>query len=410
MPQATTSYSDLQIPTVNDDGNTYGVIINQFFEDLTGKIFALAAQITSVQADLGDTNTVNTILYNINQLTTINTILTTSTASGGDGVTSDKLRTGTTVQLHPDPYGGSHTPTGSWPAYTGTGEALESISVPTTESEILNFDYQAFKSALDPIVSTISARISQAQADIAAARIDICKTKAYIDTYNAGGTTVKVLGNAATYYWTNPDNGASSGSYLQKAIYTVGLTNTGNADYSYTNGLLTVAYSLVSDPVYPYGNSASTNLQAHNRFTSNGYLTSGSFQNVYANFVDLSGFSVGATVNLIGHYSPPGSPFFSNGSVGTVGMQIQNATMQIKWLSNGLIVSIQYVPTGSSTQSQVNSVNPVLLAPLGTSGSPNVTIGLSQHTIAEQTIYGTPDVSYCDTTPAGPHFISGSYS
>jgi hypothetical protein len=402
MPISLTTYTDLEIPTPNGDPTTYGVIINQFFESLTTKIAALATRISAAEASLGDTSTANTILYNITQVTNINSLLQ------ADGVTSDKLLTGTSTTLLPDPYSGNYSTTSTFPAFTGTGEALENIDPPETESEILNFDYVAFRNALDGILSIISTRVAQTEADILQARIDVCKAKAYIDAYNAGGTTVKVLGNVATYFWVNPDNGASSGSYLQKAIYTISQTSAGFAGYSYTNGLLTATYALVSDPVYPYGTSASTNLQAHNRFTSNGYLTSGSFVNIYANFVDLSGFSVGTTINLIGHYSPLQNPFFTNGSVGTVGMQIQNATMQIKWLSNGLILSAQYVPTGSSTQSQVNGVSASSLAPTIIGGT--VEIGMSQHTIAEQTIYGTPDVSYCDTNPGGPHFTSGSYT
>ena len=335
-------------------------------------------------------------------------------AANSPALVASNVLTGTETNIitSPDQFSGDRSTTSSFPAVPNasgtTANVLSALSPPTTEAEILAFDYVAFYNALAPVVADLTTRVSQIEADIASARVNVCKAKAYIDAYNAGGTTVKVLGNAATYFWTNPDNGSSSGSYLQKAYYTVSQTSAGFAGYSYNNGLLNITYALVSDPVYPYGNSASTNLQAHNRFTSNGYLTSGSFQNVYANFVDLSGFSVGSTINLIGHYNPPGNPFFSNGNVGAVGMQIQNATMQIKWLSNGLIVSIQYVPTGSSTQSQVNSVNAITLAPTISGGT--FTLGLSQHTIAEQTIYGTPNVSSCDSSPGGPHFTSGSYS
>lgn len=402
MPISLTTYTDLEIPTPNGDPTTYGVIINQFFEDLTTKIAALATRISAAEASLGDTSTANTILYNIAQVTNINSLLQ------ADGVTSDKLLTGTSTTLLPDPYSGNYTTTSTFPAFTGTGEALENIDPPETESEILNFDYVAFRNALDGILSIISTRVAQTEADILQARIDVCKAKAYIDSYNAGGTTVKVLGSAVTYYWTNPANGSSSGSYLQKAFYEVGLTSVGNPDYIYNNGLLSIFYKLVSDPVYPYGNNASTNLQAHNRFVSNGYMTSGVWVNIYANFLDVSSFSVGTTVNLLGYYSPTDSPFLSYGTVGTTQLQIQNATLQVIWQSGGLVFQVQYVPRGSSTQAQVNAITPSILAPTINGGT--IRIGLSQHQIQEQTIYGTPDVSYCDTNPGGPHFTSGSYT
>lgn len=383
MPQATTSYSDLQIPTINDDGNTYGVIINQFFEDLTGKIFTLAAQITSAQADLGDTNTVNTILYNINQLTTINTILTTSTASGGDGVTSDKLRTGTTVQLHPDPYSGSHTPTSSWPAYTGTGEALAGISVPTTESEILNFDYQAFKTALDPIVSTISARISQAQADIAAARIDICKTKKYTDAKQTGGTTVRSWQNQYFNY-TNSSGGSQ-------------LTNTFSANYNYTDisyvtrsdgrGAYTLTVKYTPKSGGNFNGHGVTNAQVHSYLQSTGMLSSG-VQSVYMiAYTNTTGYNVDDELTTF-----PGG---------------------ISWASDTAHLSDYTVTWNSigSTDSSGNGIELIVSGPSNTTQPAyDQSIVFARPKVVETTVYSTPDVSSCDTNPGGPHYISGSYS
>ena len=372
MPQATTSYSDLQIPTVNDDGNTYGVIINQFFEDLTGKIFTLAAQITSAQADLGDTNTVNTILYNINQLTTINTILTTSTAAGGDGVTSDKLRTGTTVQLHPDPYSGAHTPTSSWPAYTGTGEALAGISVPTTESEILNFDYQAFKTALDSIVSTISTRISQAQADIAAARVDICKAKKYTDAKQAGGTTVRT---SETVFFTV--NGI--GQFVNTASY----------DYhssSYSSGNLTVNYTLnASTNGVTAGQTAA---EAHQTFVTQGMLANGSATTVYAN---EGAAQSGLNLNDIYMHKYDGTLFPTSTSTGTV----LSYTYQVTWYPTSSTYQLSVTAPAQSTFSGWNS---------------NLSLfSIRKRRVIETIQYTTPDVSSCDSSPGGPHFTSGSY-
>tara|TARA_Y100001937_G_scaffold112337_1_gene159837 strand:- start:429 stop:1640 length:1212 start_codon:yes stop_codon:yes gene_type:complete len=403
MPIATNSLPDVNIPTVNGDADTWGQILIDYFTALDSKIHDLQTRITTAETQLGSSSTVGSVSYANDRVTNINT------HAQNAGLVAADLLTGTNTTILPDPFSGNHTMMTSFPYFTGSGEILDGVTPPTTESEINAFGFQSFAQALlNYCTNTIQPKVSQAEADLLQARIDTCKAKKFIDAREAGGVTQKIIGAASSYFWTNPDNGSGSGSYIQKAIYQVATTSSGNADYSYSGGLLTVAYSLVSDPVYPYGNTSSTNLQAHNRFTSNGYLTSGSFVNVYANFVDISGFSVGSTVNLMGFYSPPGNPFFSNGNVGIVGMQIQNATMQIKWQSTGLIVKIQYVPTGSSTQAQVNAVSPNVLGPISTVGS--FTIGLSKHTIAEQTIYTTPDVSSCDTSPGGPYYATGSYS
>jgi len=348
MPPATTSYSDLQTPTVNDDGNTYGVIINQFFEDLTGKIFALAAQITSAQTDLGDTNTVNTILYNINQLNAINTLLVS------DGVTSDKLRTGTTVQLHPDPYGGSHTPTSSWPAYTGSGEVLASISVPTTESEILNFDYQAFKTALDSIVSTISARISQAQADITAARVDICKTKKYTDAKQAGGVTER--------YWT------TSGSVVVSMTMTTAASGNAGTGASFFFGV----------------GGSTLNISRWLSLLTAGYAT----DQATTTYWNWRG---GAPT-----YTPPVNNYNVNDTVLAVYIDfLMHGNLTISYDTQGLVNGMI---TGSWYGNQ------------SFSAGNGFTVTFSTLRLQERIIYTVPDVSTCDTDPGGPHYISGSYS
>ena len=383
MPTPSSHYTDLEYATVNQDGDTWGGITNNYINglltklrDLEDRVIIAEGQLTTINASVDPVNKMNTTL---------------ASALQGKAVLS-----GTTTTLSPDPYSGNYTTATTWPAY-GAAE-LASISVPTTLSEVQNFSYQNFANALSPILTAIEAKVTQATADVSAARIDICKTKKLLDVFNAGGTVSKTFGAAASYFWTNPDNGSSSGSFIQQARYQF-------STHSYSNGLLTVTYNLMADPIYPYGNTASTNLQAHNRFTSNNYLTSGSFVNVYATFqgLALAAISTGTTISLIGHINQSTNPFFTNGNVGTVSMQIQNATLQVKWLSSSLVFQVQYVPPSGSgtTQAQVNAVNPTSLF---TSGS--FTIGLTQHTVSEQTTFTTPDVSSCDTSPGGPHFIT----
>ena len=394
MPTPSSHYSDLEYATVNQDGDTWGGITNNYINglltklrDLEDRVIVAEGQLTTINASVDPVNKMNTTL---------------ASALQGKAVLS-----GTTTTLSPDPYSGNYSTATTWPAY-GSAE-LASISVPTSLSEVQNFSYENFANALSPILTAIEAKVTQATADVSAARIDICKTKKLLDAFNAGGTVTKTLGGSPSYSWTNPDNGSNGSSFVAQASYLVAQTSVGNPDFSYSNGLLTVAFSLLSDPHNPYGTgNHSTNLQAHNRLVSNGYLTSGSFVNVHANFVGdfISSFATNSTIILIGHYSFGGTnPFFTNGSVGTVSMQIQNATLQIKWLSGGLVMKAQYVPTMNATQAQVNNVSAASLAPV-INGSGHITIGLSQHTISEQINFTTPDVSSCDTNPGGPHFIT----
>ncbi len=412
MPTTSQYFSDLQLPTIFGDETTYGGILNSFMDGLATKIADLNTRLATATTQLGDNSTSGSLLYGINQLNTLNA----QVAANSPALIPSNVLTGTETNIitSPDQFSGDRSTTSSFPAVPNasgtTANVLSALSPPTTEAEVSAFDYLAFYNALAPVVADLTTRVSQVEADIASARVNICKAKKYTDAKQAGGTVTKVLGSVSSYYWTNPDNGSSSGSYLANASYSVAQNSLGNPDYTYNNGLLTVAFSLRGDPHYPYGNTTSTNLQAHNRLVSNGYLTSGSFVDVYAYFVGnfLSSFATNATIRIIGLYSSSDNPFFTNGAVGTVTMQIENALTQISWASNGIIMKAQYVPTGFSTQTQVNNVSAALLAPVINGGY--ITIGLSKHTIAEQINYTTPDVSSCDSSPGGPHYTTGSYT
>ena len=260
MPISLTNYTDLSVPTPNGDGTTYGTIIVQWFEDLTTKIDALTTRISDAQTQLGSTTTVDSILYNINQVNTINALLE------ADGVTSDKVLTGTARTLLPDPLG-SYTNATTFPAFTGTGEALNGITPPTTEAEVLAFDYAAFATALNGILSTIATRVAQTEADIASARVNICKAKKYTDAKQAGGTTVRT---SETVFFTV--NGISQ---------FVNIANYDHHSSSYSSGNLTVNYTLnASTNGLTAGQTAAA---AHQTFITQGMLANGSATTVYAN-------------------------------------------------------------------------------------------------------------------------------
>lgn len=172
MPTTSSYYNDLEYPTVNEDSSTYGSIINIYLDGLLTKLKAISDRVTNAQAQLGNIN------RGVNEVDRINTTL-----SGAIG--SSALLPGTNITLLPDPYSGTYTKTTTWPAYTS---ALSSFSLPTTQSEVANFDYQGFANALTTEVNRIEATVTQAEADILQAQKDTCRAKKYIDVYNSGGT------------------------------------------------------------------------------------------------------------------------------------------------------------------------------------------------------------------------------
>jgi len=172
MPQNSAYFTDLQLPVVNDDSDTYGSIINTYLDELLNKLFTVAGRATTAKAQLAQIETAKNAVDRIN-----------NTLAGAIGSSALLPSTGTT--LLPDPYSGTYTKTTSWPAFTSE---LAFYSPPTTQSEVENFDYQGFAAALQTEVDRIDATVTQAEADILAAQKDTCRAKKYIDTYQSGGT------------------------------------------------------------------------------------------------------------------------------------------------------------------------------------------------------------------------------
>lgn len=172
MPQNSAYFTDLQLPVVNDDTDTYGSIINTYLDELLNKLYTVAGRATTAKAQLAQIETAKNAVDRIN-----------NTLAGAIGSSALLPNTGTT--LLPDPYSGSYTKTTAWPAYTSE---LSSYSPPTTQNEITNFDYQGFASALTTELNRIEATVDQAEADILAAQKDTCRARKYIDVYQSGGT------------------------------------------------------------------------------------------------------------------------------------------------------------------------------------------------------------------------------
>jgi len=177
MPQNSTVYTDLEIPTVNSDGSSYGTLINVFLNNLLIKLKDVSDRVTAAQGQLTDINRGTNAVDRIN-----------NTLAGSIG--SSALVSGSWTTLLPDPYSGSYTKTTTWPAYTSD---LTSYSPPTTQSEVENFNYQGFANVLQAKLDLIEGRVDQAEADILNSQINCCRTKKYLDAIDAT-TFSQVLG------------------------------------------------------------------------------------------------------------------------------------------------------------------------------------------------------------------------
>lgn len=349
MPISLTNYTDLSIPTPNGDGTTYGTIINQWFEDLTTKIDALTTRISDAQTQLGSTTTVGSILYNINQVNTINALLE------ADGVTSDKVLTGTPRTLLPDPLG-SYTNATTFPAFTGSGEALNGITPPTTEAEVLSFDYAAFATALNGILSTIATRVAQTEADIASARVNICKTKKYTNARQGGGTVERYwsVSNIITVRFTY--NGTTLvGSTGDSVTFSIGVSGSSQNFANFYPGLTNAGYA--------------TDQQSRTYYNTAG----GADYTV----PDVNSYNIGDSLTVVN------VGFFQSGNV------------------SFLFDSLGF----SNGQWTGNWIQPYTLSQYA-----NFDVPFSTYTLSQRTVYSVTGLSECDTNPGGPHFTSGSYS
>lgn len=182
MPTTSSYFSDLQYPTVNEDGTTYGGIINTYINELLVKLYTVSQRVTNAQSQL------NSINQGVNAVDIINTTL-----AGAIG--SNPLLSGTGTTLLPDPYSGTYTKTTTWPAYASSfsGYGGGAIAVPTTVSEINSFDFEGYKNVLLAELARIEAVVTQAEADILTAQQDTCRTKKIIEAYQAGGTVTRSI-------------------------------------------------------------------------------------------------------------------------------------------------------------------------------------------------------------------------
>lgn len=234
MPTTSSYYNDLEYPTVNEDASTYGTIINTYLDGLLTKLKAISDRVLNAQTQLGNIN------RGVNAVQRINTTL-------AGRIDSSALLPGTNITLLPDPYSGTYTKTTTWPAYTSE---LSSYSLPTTQSEVANFDYQGFANALTTEVNRIEATVTQAEADILAAQQDTCRAKKYIDTFQNDGLTTKQAVVRPGSYPSGSSASAGSWTLIGTTSRTFTFTQSGGAQAILNGGIPASGSNLYIGPFY----------------------------------------------------------------------------------------------------------------------------------------------------------------
>ena len=208
MPQASAYYTDLELPTVNEDNTTYGDILLTYFQGLETKLKTLSDRVNA--AGVGSTSTLAQINRDIAQTNT------------------------NTSSILPDPYSGDYTTVSTWPAFNTELTAL-GLSPPETASEIETFfssgDFTTFANFLNGKLDALDIIVTQAEADLADSYENVCITDTYLDsrvssnislvqiwsyggeiTYDFQGTTSFA---GETYYQYKPISGADTAWYSQ---------------------------------------------------------------------------------------------------------------------------------------------------------------------------------------------------
>lgn len=233
-------YTDLQLPNLNADNTTYGVILNNYVQGLETKLHNLLTRINA--AGVGDSSTLATTNASISSANTkANSVL-------------------------PDPYSGNYTTQSSWPSYNTELVAL-GVTIPQTSAEILAFfeipsggttsPMEDLKNFLDAKLDALDTAVSSIEAEILDAQQDTCATKTILDAltiYRSGGTTVTVTAENADefsppyvqgsynsshsrYEWSQSGN---STTYYQAPTGELQQNTGGTAPYSVTLSISTV--------------------------------------------------------------------------------------------------------------------------------------------------------------------------
>jgi len=200
MPFNSSPYTDLQLPSVNEDNNTFGTIINNYFQGLETKLKGISDRVNA--AGVGDNSTLAGINSNISD-------------------SADNIE-----DILPDPYSGDYTTASTWPSYNTELTAL-GLSPPQTASEIEAFfagsDFTSF-------VNFFNTKLSALDTVVSTAETDICIANKYSDV---------VLNPTDYFTWTQTSTayhtfylsqfyGINQGVYIPAGTYSAQLFHPGS--------------------------------------------------------------------------------------------------------------------------------------------------------------------------------------
>jgi hypothetical protein len=293
MPQSSLYYTDLELPTLNADGSTYGQILNDYVQGLETKLKDLSDRINA--AGVGSTSTLAQIDRDIAQTTT------------------------NTSSILPDPYSGDYTTVSTWPAFDTELTAL-GLSPPETASEIETFfssgDFTSFAIFLNDKVDALDIIVTQAESDLSSALYDTCATSTILSARTAA---------------------ISAGtSEINTLVYTFG----GGLD-------CTVATAVVSgkwETTYEMALNGSKNLVQ--TLLDEGVLVTDSFESFYGSSTDDSVYTSNLSIGGIAYALSP--------STGGEIRSTSTADVQIKYTGPGTVDStsrlvVRLPPTANTT-------------------------------------------------------------
>jgi hypothetical protein len=278
MPTTSSYYTDLEYPTVNQDGDTWGILANEYLDGLLTKLKNLSDRINS--AGVGSDSDLSQILRDISQYENINASIPT-TVKSLFGITDLKAA---------DTYSYATAWNASYDSY------LQGFSLvpPGSAAAVQSFDYDLLAEKLRPFVTQAENNISQANSDIAHVNAILARLAAgatlqpvYIpiigDSGVSGQLTITKNANGAQENMSfEPDSGDHT-NWLNATSTLLGI-GAGTANSSDATNV-TISYGTLM-------------------FTEDGYALQETFSASTALFTitELSGFTVVGTNN----YSVPG--------------------------------------------------------------------------------------------------------
>jgi len=184
MPFNSSIYTDLELPSLNQDNSTYGRIINTYFQALETKLKNLSDRINA--GGVGDSSTLAQINSDIAEVN--------SNISG----------------ILPDPYSGNYTTVSAWPSYNTELTAL-GLSPPETASEIESF---FAGSDITSFVNFLNGKLDSLDTLVATAEQDICIANLYSDRIlNLSDHLVWSKTSSNALSWVTNTSQLSAGTY-----------------------------------------------------------------------------------------------------------------------------------------------------------------------------------------------------